>query len=114
MMATRDKAKTKFINSKKSQDWEYYKELRNLTRHAINREKRAYFEYSYKTSENIWKGNLTRHAINREKRAYFEYSYKTSENIWKELNSLNITAKKQIDLPPELQDTKPLKISGKS
>lgn len=69
MMSLRDRALVRFKKSKLPQHWEYYKQLRNLTKNSIKREKKAYFRFKInrKHDTNFWKelkklGNFSRHA----------------------------------------------------
>ncbi|KAK9701504.1 Endonuclease-reverse transcriptase [Popillia japonica] len=78
MILFRDRARTRFLKTRLEGDWNHYKDLRNLTRQAIMREKKAYFRYLDKTHN--------------------------PNCIWKELKSLNISNKKQIALPPHLRN----------
>lgn len=57
MQKSRDKALQKFKQTKNTRDWEVYKTLRNHTKLAITREKKAYLEYQLNTRKksNFWK-----------------------------------------------------------
>lgn len=78
MMSLRDKAKITFKRTKLPQHWNYYKQMRNLTTHAISNEKRAYFNYIA--------------------------SNKNSRQLWRELKLLNISTKIKHKLPQIMED----------
>lgn len=72
MMSTRDKALAKYKRTKNEAHWQFYKEMRNYTRAAIRRDKKAYFEYkiNISTPKDCWKflknNNLLPHNKNNE------------------------------------------------
>lgn len=78
LMSQRDKAKAKYRKTGNNVHWEYYKQLRNFTNHAISNEKKAYFNHVSKN--------------------------KNSKILWKELKSLNINNSQRSNIPPNLQD----------
>lgn len=78
LMKLRDKAKAKFKKEKSSGNWDYYKQLRNYTNHAIENEKKAYF-------------------IHISKNCY-------SRDLWKNLKLLNIKNHKKVSIPEHLKN----------
>lgn len=78
MMSLRDKAKTAFRRTKLPQHWNYYKQMRNLTTHAISNEKKAYFNYIVANNN--------------------------SKQLWRELKLMNITTNKKHELPQTLEN----------
>lgn len=46
-MKERDKALSQYKKYKTTQNWEYYRELRNFAKSAIRREKSAYLKFLY-------------------------------------------------------------------
>lgn len=57
MISLRNKAYSKFKKTSSAASWEYYKDLRNLTNSAIQREKKAYLESQINTNNSklLWK-----------------------------------------------------------
>ena len=57
MMRLRDRALLKYKNTKNIEHWNYYKDLRNLTKTSIKNEKKAYLQHKITTNKNttIWK-----------------------------------------------------------
>lgn len=45
LIKLRDKAHKKYLKNRTEGNLQYYRELRNYTKHAINREKIAYFNH---------------------------------------------------------------------
>lgn len=79
MMKIRDRALTRFKKTRNAQHFNYYKVLRNQTKYAINREKKAYLSFKIRNC--------------RDKKTF-----------WKELRNMNIyTKSKNKDLPLELK-----------
>lgn len=78
LMTQRDKARSDYKKSPSKPKWEYYKQIRNATNHALSSEKRAYFSYVAKS--------------------------KKPKELWSELKGLNISKNKKSSLPPGLSD----------
>lgn len=57
MMRLRDRALLKYKKTKNTEHWNYYKDLRNLTKTSIKYEKKAYLQHKITTNKNktIWK-----------------------------------------------------------
>lgn len=66
MMKERDKALSKYKNSRSLVDLNRYKELRNFTLTAIRREKKVYFNtlFENKNSKDLW-NSLNNHVVNK-------------------------------------------------
>lgn len=54
LISLRNKALTRFKISKSPHHWNYYKNLRNYTKVAISKEKKAYMEHRLRVGSNIW------------------------------------------------------------
>lgn len=74
----RDKALTKFKNTKTPSQWNYYKQLRNFTTTAIRNEKKAYLNYKFRNG--------------------------STADQWRELKKLNLGKSKNINFPNEFKN----------
>ena len=77
LMKLRDKAYKKYLKQKTETKLQYYRELRNFTKHAIIREKIAYFKL---------------------------LSQKNGKDFWSNANKLNLTRNKDCDIPEQFSD----------
>jgi exonuclease III len=78
LISLRNKALAKFKKSKLQTHWVYYKSLRNFTTSAIAKEKRSYFDFTFKQGK--------------------------SKQLWQQLKSLALTRDKNINLPSHLNN----------
>lgn len=78
LMSLRDKAKSRFRRTKRIQDWNYYKTLRNLTTTTFRLEKRAYFDFVTRTKDN--------------------------KALWRQLGALGIGGGRKCQIPNHLSD----------
>lgn len=78
MMKERNRALSKYKNTKNYDDWITYKRLRNMTLSAIRQEKAAYLTYNQ--------------------------NCKDTRKLWKAVNTLNIKQKNYIEIPSNLQN----------
>lgn len=78
MQNLRENALKKYKSTKKSQHWEYYKQLRNFTTSAIRSEKKAYLKNKFENS--------------------------TIKQKWKELEKVNLSKKRNVSIPENLKD----------
>ena len=69
MMSISDKALRRYKKSKNRNHWDLYKEIRNYSTQAIKREKRAYFEHFFNTSNSReqWKFLSNNHILPQNK-----------------------------------------------
>lgn len=84
MQRLRNRALNKFRASKEREDWNVYKQYRNITTTAIRAEKRAYLTYKLGICSN--------------------------KEIWSEMKKINISKKPNVQLPISLQDVDRLNI----
>ena len=75
LMKLRDKAYSKYSKQKTPASLQYYRQLRNYTKHAISREKNSYFTNLFKQK---------------------------GKEFWRNINHLNLTKSKNVDMPEGL------------
>ena len=84
MIKKKNKAFSRYKATGRQQQWDYYKELRNVTTTAIRNEKKAYFEY-------VCRGSSTR-------------------GMWKKLKRFGILPSKQNVIPEHLSDANKINV----
>jgi len=98
MQSLRNKALNKFKETKKSEHWIYYKQLRNLTTSAIRSEKKAYLNYKFSNCSQKQKWQEL-----KKTNIYSKTVYNLPENL-KNVNDINkyfIDVSKSINAPDE-------------